>query len=415
MGNLLLIISSLTTLTLFAVSKTVLPLQPVWQVLAQVSGIIGLFFMCWAFVLSARHRKLELLFSGLDKVYKLHHLLGGVSYLLLINHPVFLILNRLPQNTLKLYLFPGSVLSYNFGIVALYFLTLLIVLTIFADLPYRIWKWTHEWMGFVILLGGLHSLLVISDISRFAPLRYWMLFWVITAVAGAFYKRFLYYFLQRSDNYKVLDVKIHKDIFYLTITQADNQYPIYFQPGQYAFLSLGGSRDEHPFTVMRQIGRDVTFAIKVFGHFTQRLSDVKSGSLLTLRGPFGSFASSLTQAPQVWIAGGIGITPFVSMLNQITPSQQVTLFWSCKDDSLRDIETIFRNFDNRHSNFKLISVNTCTEKHISVGMLQELGLVSNRHRYSLCGPIGMMTGITDQLISSGIKRKYINYEDFSFK
>jgi len=415
MGNMLIVISSIITGLFFLLSKVGLELQPPFQILAQISSLLGLLFLSWTYILSLRHRVVESMFNGLDKVYKLHHLLGGLSFILLLHHPLFLILNRLPQNTLKLYLLPSVSQSYTLGVIALYLLAFLLVLTLFVDMPYRLWKWTHEWMGLVILIGGLHSVLVVSDISRYAPLRYWMITWTAAALLSALYKRFFYYLFQQSKNYQVVDIKQNSDIFYLTLFPREGFRPLYFQPGQYGFISLPDSRDEHPFTVLKQKGQKITFAIKCYGLFTKGISQKKPGEVLTLRGPFGYFASSVSKAPQVWIAGGIGVTPFVSMLGNILPDQEVTLFWSCRDDSLSEINSIFQNYSESYPNFSFIPINTCQDKHISVEKLNSMDLVDSHHRYYLCGPLSMMTQLSDQLVSVGIKQKHIIYEDFSFK
>jgi predicted ferric reductase len=226
-------------------------------------------------------------------------------------------------------------------------------------------------------------------------------------------QKVFYYLFQQSKNYKISDIKTNQDIIYLTLSPNTNVPQSTFNPVNTPFFpwrTQGGTPFGHETS-----GEHVIFAIKTFGSFTRKLSHLHLDTVVTLRGPYGTFANSLTQAPQVWIAGGIGITPFVSMLNQITPSQSVTLLWSCRDNSLVEIEKIFRNFDHSHSNFKLILINTCNERHIDIDLIKENDLLGGIHRYYLCGPINMMTDISQQLISTGVKKKHINFEDFSFK
>lgn len=415
MGNILIFLTSLFTIGLFILSKYAFPSDFGWITLSQFSGIAGLFYLCWAFLLSIRHKKIEELFSGLDKVYKTHHAIGGAAYIFLVYHPMFLILNRWPQNTIMLYLFPSETLSYNLGILAFYLLTFLLILTIFINLPYKMWKWTHEWMGLVVLLGGLHSMLIISDISRYTPLRYWMFFCILVALCSYIYKRFIYYLLQKPNNYQIVVTKTQKGILYLSLTPTDPSKKIYFYPGQFAFLSFYPVRDEHPFTVLSQEGDKVNFAIKMYGQFTDELSKKDIDTKITVRGPFGMFGSSLSAAPQVWIAGGIGITPFVSMLDLLLPDQKATLIWSCRDDALLHLGKKFKEFEAKNHNFEYRYIDTSSDRHVSLDLLQEWNLVGKKFRYLLCGPISMMTEIGKQLSTTGIKKKKINYEDFSLK
>jgi predicted ferric reductase len=196
-GILSIIITTILTLIFFMGSKLgsgYLP-EMSWVLAAQLTGILGIFWLSLTYILASRLHFLQKIFAGFDKLYRWHHLLGALAFLTLIHHPLFLILAHLPTNTLTTYLLPSTNLPYTLGIFAFYFLTLLISLTIFIDLPYWLWKQTHEWMGIVILLGALHSLFVPSDISRHPLFAAWMFIWILLALVSTLYKRFFYYWL----------------------------------------------------------------------------------------------------------------------------------------------------------------------------------------------------------------------------
>lgn len=94
-----------------------------------------------------------------------------------------------------------------------------------------------------------------------------------------------------------------------------------FQPGQFAWITLDISpyrMREHPFS-MSSSGDDperLEFSIKALGDFTKTIKDVKPGTKAFLDGPYGVFTTERywDSAGFVLIAGGIGITPIMSML-----------------------------------------------------------------------------------------------------
>lgn len=64
------------------------------------------------------------------------------------------------------------------------------------------------------------------------------------------------------------------------------------------------------------------FCFKVYGDWTKRLSQVTPGTSLFLSGPFGKFIWENTIQHAVFLAGGVGITPFMSMLRFIKDTNQ---------------------------------------------------------------------------------------------
>jgi predicted ferric reductase len=93
-----------------------------------------------------------------------------------------------------------------------------------------------------------------------------------------------------------------------------------FQPGQFAWLTAWVSPfaiEEHPFSFSssaEQAGR-MSFTIKELGDFTRRVRDLVPGQAVYLDGPYGAFSPDRHPAPgYVLIAGGVGITPMMSIL-----------------------------------------------------------------------------------------------------
>jgi 3-phenylpropionate/trans-cinnamate dioxygenase ferredoxin reductase subunit len=92
-----------------------------------------------------------------------------------------------------------------------------------------------------------------------------------------------------------------------------------FEPGQFAWIRLSRSTlaEEHPFTIASSAHQDATeFTIRATGDFTRKIHRLSPGSLVWVDGPHGAFTCDADGPSEgfVLIAGGVGITPMMSML-----------------------------------------------------------------------------------------------------
>lgn len=411
----LIFFSFIITIWLYMEAKVLYPVTDLNQGAVQIFGLLGIMSLAWGFLLSTRHTILEYLFGGLDKAYKAHHILGGLSLVFLLQHPLFMLIGTLPHNSLVLYLLPFGTIDYTLGQLALYLMLFLLILTFYVPLPYRYWKWSHEWMGLVMILGGLHSVLVYSDVSRYAPMKIWIVGWSVLGILAYLYKRFWYYTLQKSAHYIVQSTSVHKEFLMMTLQTSEEI--IEFAPGQYGFFATPSKpRDEHAFSILRSSGNTIVIGCKIYGNFTKNLVELKPGNVLIVKGPFGTFGEKMGE-PQhvVWIAGGIGITPFHSMITLIRQDQKVEMFFSAKVMPNSVLTAPFVDLQNQNSNFRWIATESSKSGRISASeVFLNTGSDKNA-QYMLCGPNQMMETVASDLAKMGIKRSHITYEDFGFK
>jgi ferredoxin-NADP reductase len=115
--------------------------------------------------------------------------------------------------------------------------------------------------------------------------------------------------------------------------------------GQFLRLSVPdgpGWSEDHPFTLSNAPGEPaLEITVKTVGAFTERLRGVEPGAAVRVRGPWGRFCADVDgRSPPVLLAGGIGITPFLSLLRGFRSAgaaPPVTLFWANNTE-----EDIFR-------------------------------------------------------------------------
>jgi predicted ferric reductase len=92
--------------------------------------------------------------------------------------------------------------------------------------------------------------------------------------------------------------------------------------GQFAFITFDKLEGAHPFTIASadRGDRTISFCIKGLGQFTRQLAQqIEIGQTVRIEGPYGRFQLKLHNpgSRQIWIAGGIGITPFLAWLESL--------------------------------------------------------------------------------------------------
>jgi len=114
-----------------------------------------------------------------------------------------------------------------------------------------------------------------------------------------------------------------------------------FMPGQFAWITVGNSpfsEAEHPFSFSSSANSraKLTFTIKELGDFTRKIKTLQPGQQAYVDGPFGHF--SVDRHPHAeqfaFIAGGVGITPIMSMLRTLAQrgeKRPLTLIYANRD------------------------------------------------------------------------------------
>jgi uncharacterized protein len=158
------------------------------------------------------------------------------------------------------------------------------------------------------------------------------------------------------------------------------------------------------------------------------ISDVvKEGDFLEARGPSGDFYINPEEVhPLVLIAGGIGITPLLSMLKsiaQLNPQREVYFFYGVNEQGEHSFQGELNALKKKPTNFKIYTyynrvqpgdikgVHYDYEGFITVEKIHEL-LPAIHMDYYICGPGGMMHAITEALEKCGVAKEKIHTESF---
>lgn len=391
-----------------------------FESLGVVMGLIGITMFSLSLVLSARMEIFEDFFGGMNRVYIAHHILGGTSFIFLLVHPLFLAGSRvtISWKTAAQFLIPGTDLWINLGITALLCMITLLVITLYVKLPYQLWRFTHKFMGAVFLLGTIHAVFVSGAFQGFKPLAYYMYFIFFVGLIAYFYRTIAGRFLVRRKKYSVVNVKMVNP----SVTEVDMipvNKPIKAIPGQFIFVyfkSAGVSNETHPFSVST-IAPDgkISISAKSSGDYTETLKNIQAGDVATIEGAFGRFNYALYKNyNQVWIAGGIGITPFLSMAQNLAdPQYQITLYYSVTNPEEAVYLPELLQLSQAKPNFKVIPIYTKTMGRLSAETIaQQVGDIA-KYDFFLCGPPPMMKSMHKQLNQIKVRDTKIHSEEFA--
>lgn len=413
------------TINLWIISK--ISVSDIWtQPLrsgSQILALLGTVLTSVTLALSTRIKKVEDFFGGLDKVYGAHHLFGTFGFIFLLHHPMLLILQALPMEKLaSMYLILGADLSYNLGILSLYTMIFGFVSMVFVKLPYHIWIWTHKILGLGFLLGGVHGLLISSDISSNLPLRIWMILWIVIGITSAIYTIIFYKKFSKRIMYSVVSLERKKDIVIITL-KPKGKRPLQFIAGQFVYVEFLDDiigRENHPFSIASSPNEEnLRIAVKMVGDYTKKLPLLEEGVTALVYGPYGRFypETNIVESACVWIGGGIGITPFLSKLRAELIKQtanKILLYYvyRTEDDGVFAREIL--ELSSQVPNVEVVLCCTSTSGRLSVKAISEKIPVTNISSVLLCGPTAMMHHFSNAFQKVGVREDNIYFEEFSF-
>jgi len=389
--------------------------------IGQITALTGMTLFSINLILSGRFKILDRLMDGLVDVYNKHHIIGAISFSLILFHPLFLAF-RFIHYSLKdaaLFLIPGQNQAINYGIVSLLLFILLIVLTFFVHLGYKRWKMSHTFMILVAFFAILHSLSTTSDISRDALLRFYILGLAFLGFASSLYQAFLSRFIRKKYAYIVKKITpAAAGVIEIEMSPKDQQMG--FEPGQFIFISFSSKkigREIHPFSISSsENSTNLSISIKSLGDFTKNIENIDIRSEAIIEGPYGKFTrNSAKSKDQVWVAGGIGITPFISMARSLKNGNgKIDLYYSVKSKNDAAFLDELIGISKKHSGFRVIEWFSDEKGRLSGNAIFEMSEELFKRDIFLCGPPPFMQSIRAQLIDLGISGSRIHWELFNF-
>lgn len=385
--------------------------------IAQLAALLGTVLFTFSFLLACRFSVLEDAYGGLDKVYRFHHKTGVWSFTFLAIHFLGLLITYL-KNGIPIFTLMLTVPLYITGAVALFTMTIIILTIIFAKIPYQIFIFIQKLFAVPLAFGMIHLFTVTSDVSRYRPLGFWMAGVMIIGAMSWLYRELLYKWLAPHAAYEITGV-INKGAGITEITMKPLGRRIKYQPGQFAYFSFrsrGVSSEPHPFSFSSSPDSNlVSFAAKDLGDFTHTLARAAAGDRVTVYGPHGRFFSDLaTDAKNIFIAGGIGVTPFLSIVRGRQGFGQTILFYSTNSETDAVFEKELEDISERTKAFGMFFHESNRRGYLNADIIEKRAGGLNDKAIYLCGPAPMMKSLADGFLAKGVPRERIVFEEFSY-
>lgn len=312
-----------------------------WRELSVALGFAGLSLMSLQFVLTARFKFLKAPY-GADIVYHFHRQISLVALVLILAHPLLLFI--FSPDTLALLNVFSAPWRARAGVTAVLLLLVVIGASVWRNklkIEYNRWRIWHGVLATVMIaMAIIHVVLARHYLNT--PLKQFLwtaygVFWVGLLA----YIRVLKPIQLLRHPYAVESVSPERgNAWSLTVRPVDHS-GIKFMPGQFAWITVMASpfsEAEHPFSFSSSAEQpdSLTFTIKELGDFTRQIKTLQPGQKVYVDGPFGHFSIDRHSHAEalVFIAGGVGITPMMSMLRTLAQrgdKRPLTLIYANRD------------------------------------------------------------------------------------
>jgi predicted ferric reductase len=388
-------------------------------VIGRYLALIEFVLILFQYVLSSKIKLIEKNF-GLDKLFSVHRKLGVLGLTLIFFHPILIYASTKLQGY--------NTLLKVIGVCAL--LTLIIgagaaILYAKLHLKYETWKNIHRVNYIILPLAFMHSFFIGSDLHRWSILKFLWLILAVIYVIILIYKVWNWFHVRRHP-FKVAEVlKETHDVCSLHFTGKHQDY----KPGQFMIIQLvrnGKVSESHPFTIASSPTSDkLSVSVKSVGDFTSKIGDTKINDVAYIDEPYGRFSFLNYDAQNlVFIAGGIGVTPFISMLRYIYDNKldrNVILMWANKTENDIAFKDELKKIESDMPSLKVLHIMSKQDDwsgekgFVDAEKIKKYITNFQESQFYICGPPIMMTSVEKVLRSMGAPKKRIHYERFALR
>jgi predicted ferric reductase len=406
------------------------PTRDFWTEFSVALGYSGLAMMGLQFGLTARFRYVTEPW-GEDVIYHFHRQISLVAVGLVVTHPIILV--AVKPELLALSNMLEAPLSAHFALVSIFSVIALVVTALWRaalKIKYETWHLIHIVLAVVAVTAGVVHM-VGSGFYLVDPWKraLWVgltVFWIGLLL----YVRIVKPLFMLRRPYRITEVRKERGDTSTLVMQPEGHPGFRFRPGQFGWLTVWGSPFKitgHPFSFSSSAavadGR-IEMSIRNLGDFTSEIHEVPVGRRVYLDGPYGAFTIGNPADMHVLIAGGVGVTPMMSMIRTFADrgeKRPVILLYGSKDwDSITFREELEALKERLNLTVVHILANppagwTGEQDFIDAEVLKRhLPPPFADHEYFICGPGVMMDAIEKALGEMNVPMSKYHSERYSF-
>ncbi len=396
-----------------------------------LSGWLAIALMSLAMMLALRPAWLERPLGGLDKIYHTHKWAGILAVVFAAAHwliemgddVIESIFGEANEPHYSGFIDTMRDAAEDIGEFAIYLLFAMLLITLWRRFPYKYWRYLHRMMPALYLLLAFHA-------AWLAPLQWWqqpigMLMAILLlggsiasglSLAGRVGRR-----RQVQGTITAINTP-DRDVTEVTCHLGSAWRG--HRAGQFALVTFNTLEGAHPFTIASadRENRTVTFLIKSLGDFTRNLSQkIRVGQSVTVEGPYGCFDFNPRnrKSHQIWIAGGIGVTPFLAWLEAIdthtAPAPEADLHYGTRNADQDPMVERLRELCQGFHGINLQIHDSSKGDALSAEKLSAVGQSAAGAEVWFCGPAGLGRAIKQGLRAEPFRLARFHKEEFQFR
>jgi predicted ferric reductase len=287
---------------------------------------------------------------------------------------------------------------------------------------YEGWKNLKKYIGIFFIIAYIHPFLIAHPLNAFIAINFVQIFFIIgtvsylyTEVLGRFFKKYVPYTVEavKHPNNSTTEV---------TLRAKKDSIPTH-RAGQFLFVRFPHMRtlnESHPFTISSAPHEDVLrVTVKASGDFTKALfSDLKPGTDAVVEGAYGLFDYKTGGQKQIWIAGGIGLTPFLSFVRALDGNLQhdIDLYYTVRHKEEALFVDELEAGAKQNPRLKVHIRYSATDGSLQIDdIVKAAGGAITAHHIYMCGPLPMVQAFEQKFLALKLPAAQIHYEEFNFR
>lgn len=405
-----------------------------WNVrdqLLYLTGSIALVYMVMCMLLSVRFSFINNLAGGLDKAYIIHKWAGIWAFVFSVLHwffkewyvdicKMFFELPPKVKGASNISEFAKSLFKVGNDLAeyAFYIIVIVLLVALIKRIPYHIFRNIHKIIPVLFLAVAYHSFTIQIRGAWFGSIGSYILSAVIfTGVIAAVIG------LLQLIGFKH---RVSAEIIKYEYNEKNKTLELILKPlgrfeytaGQYVFLRFSHNKEPHPFSIAGYDKKDNTirFLVKALGDFTNKLpKNIKKNEMVIVEGPYGNFIFDDAASHQIWVAGGIGVTPFIArleyLLSQNKTVDNVDFFYSARGDNPYKVLAELSSKTGVRFHYR----DTSKNGRLSFDIIKEKIKDIKNTSLWFCGPAVFGDELRNNAKKYGINERDIHYDSFDMR